>query len=203
MVAAVGVVVEEGRAPIRSAVVVFGSPGEVEGQVQVQGTGVEGSTGIRCWDWGKTPRSEQGVVESSRVVERVAGDKVAHEVVREEALEEEEDAAVEVVVAVVDEVVAATYTARVSDHTARNSHTKHPELALHCSVAEAGQEEDNTQDSRASSLVDTSAGTHTGMAQKGTVCHVQSDRRAQDLMSRACSGHTVPYKDQASRTHCG
>ena len=112
--------------------------------------------GTRCWDWGKTPRPEQGVVEHSTVVERVAGDKVAHEVVRGGALEEGgfvavEVAVVAVVVVVVDAVVAATYTGQASGHTAQNSHTKNLVLVLRCSVAEAGQEEDNIQGSRASS----------------------------------------------------
>jgi cytochrome c-type biogenesis protein CcmH/NrfF len=90
-------------------------------------------------------------VEHSTIVEMVAGDKVAHEVVREEAFEEVVVVAVvevvAVAVAVVDVVVAATYTARASDHTAQNSHTKNLVLVLRCSVAEVG----NIQDSRASS----------------------------------------------------
>lgn len=158
-VAAVVAVVKEGQASIRLvaavAAAVFDSPGEGEGQSQLQGIGAEGSMGTRCWDWEKTPRPEQGVVEHSIVVERVAGDKVAHEVVREGALEEEESAAVEVAVVVVAvavvDAVAATYTAQASDHTAQNSHTKNPVLVLRYSVAEAGQEGDNTQGSRASS----------------------------------------------------
>ena len=161
MVAAVAVVVEEGRASIRSVVVVaaavFDAPGEVEGQIQFQGIGVEGSTGIRCWDWGKTPLPEQGAVEHATVVERMIGDKAAHEGVREGALEGGALAAAEVVVVVVaagvvvDAMVAATYTtARASDHTAVDCHTKNPGLVLRCSVAEVGQVEDNIQDSRAS-----------------------------------------------------
>lgn len=50
--------------------------------------------------------------------------------------------------------------------------------------------------------MDTSAGTHMGMAQKAAVCHVQSDRKAQDSMPKVHSGHTAPYKDQALKTHC-
>jgi len=161
-VAAVAAVVVEGRASIRSAAAAaFDSPGEAEGQTELQGIGVEGSTGTRCWHWGKTPRLEEDVLEHSTAVEMVAGGKIAREVVREGALEGGEVAAVEVVVVVVavavvdvvvaDAVVAAIYTARASDHTAQNSHTKDLVLVLRCSVAEAGQEGDNTQDSRTSS----------------------------------------------------
>ena len=204
--AAAAVVVVEARASIRSssaAAAAFDSLGGVEGQVQLQGSGVEGSTGIRYWDWGKTPQPEQGVVEHSTVVERVAGDKAAHEEVHEGALEGEEVAAVEVVAAavaavVVDATVVATYTAQASDHTVQSSHTKNPGLVLRCFVAEA---EDNIQDSRASSWVGTSAGTHTGMIQKAAAYHVQSDRKAQDSMPKARSGQIVPYKDQALKTH--
>ena len=139
-----------------AAAAVFDAPGEAEGQVLLQGIGVEGSTGTRCWDWGRTPRPEQGVVEHATVVERVVGDKAAHEVVREGALEGEVVAAAEVGVAavvagvVVDAMVEATYTAQALDHTALDSHTKDPGLVLRYSVAEAGQVEDNIQDSRAS-----------------------------------------------------
>lgn len=186
--------VEDGQASIRSAAVAaavaFGAPGEVGVGVQLQGIAAEGSTGIRCWHWEKTPRLGEGVVERSTVVGGVVGDKVALEVVREGALEGEEVAAVEAVAAVVD-VVATTYTARASDHTAQNSHMRRPEQNLRYSVAEAGQG-GNTQNSTASSWVDISADSHTGTIQKAAVYHAQPDRKAQESTSKACSGHRAP-----------
>jgi hypothetical protein len=200
----VAVAVEECQASTRSAVagVAFGSLGEAEHQVRLQGIAAERNRGIGCWDCGRIPLLDQGVVERSTIVEGVAGDKVVLEVRHEVALEGEEVAVVGVVsvVVVVVVVVAATYTAQALDHTVRSSHRKHPGLVLSYSVAEAGQE-DKILDSRASSW-GTSARSHTETVQSGAVCHAHSDRTPQDSRSEACSGHIAQYMGQKLKAHC-